>query len=178
MKQRIEEPWFESIPKRQRQLLLLSLELFEREVTQKSDLFDYSFVLFPAAKAFEGFLKHYFFTQGLISRQVYEGKRFRIGRALNPDIHPNGRDEYWLYDDVSKKCGHDLAIELWETWLSCRNQVFHFFPKRDVSLSLMDVQDRLEKLLSAVRVAVLCAHDTYPEHISESGSEHESEDEK
>lgn len=151
-----QEHWFESIPERPRTLLTLSLDLYEREVAQGSELEDYSFLVFPAAKAYEGFLKHYFFTQGLIAKRTYEGKRFRIGRALNPDIHPKGRDEYWLYDDVSKRCGAELATELWDTWLVCRNQVFHYFPLKDTSLRLTDAQRLIEKVLSAIRTTILC----------------------
>ncbi len=151
------EHWFAQIPRRPQELLRLSLDLFQREVEEQTAYSDYSFVLFSAAKAYEGFLKHYFFTQGLISKKTYEGKRFRIGRALNPDIHPKGRDEYWLYDDVSKHCGTEVAIELWDTWLVCRNQVFHFFPLKDSRMTLEETQRRLEKVLSAIRVAILCS---------------------
>lgn len=156
MKELIHEHWFDQIPERPKTLLTLALDLYQREVDENTDLPDYSFVVFPAAKAFEGFLKHYFFTQGLITKRTYEGKRFRIGRALNPDIHPKGRDEYWLYDDVSHKCGSEIAVELWDTWLTCRNQVFHFFPLKDSKLSLPQAQLKLEKVLSAVRATVLC----------------------
>lgn len=156
MQEVTQEHWFEQIPERPKKLLALSLDLYQRELSQKSDLEDYSFLVFPAAKAYEGFLKHYFFTQGLISKGTYEGKRFRIGRALNPDIHPKGRDEYWLYDDVSKRCGSDLALELWDTWLVCRNQVFHFFPLKDTSVSISEAQRMIEKIFSAIRITIYC----------------------
>lgn len=156
MKEVTQEHWFDQIPERPQKLLTLSLDLYQREVDENTNYSDYSFLVFPAAKAFEGFLKHYFFTQGLITKRTYEGKRFRIGRALNPDIHPKGRDEYWLYDDVSHKCGSEIAVELWDTWLECRNQVFHFFPLKDSSLTLPQAQHKLEKILSAIRATVLC----------------------
>lgn len=156
MQEVTQEHWFEQIPERPKKLLTLALDLFQREASLEEKLYDYSFVVFPAAKAFEGFLKHYFFTQGLITKRTYESKRFRIGRALNPDIHPKGRDEYWLYDDVSSRCGSDIAVELWDTWLTCRNQVFHFFPSKDSTLTEIEAQRKLEKVLSAIRATILC----------------------
>ncbi len=152
-----QEHWFEKIPDRSKNMLVLALNLFEREVAQETNFDDYSYVVFPAAKAYEGFLKHYFFTQGLITKRTYEGRRFRIGRALNPDMHPNGRDEYWLFDDVSSRCGAKVARELWDTWLNCRNQVFHFFPNKESKLSLGQARQKLEKVLSAVRMLIMCS---------------------
>lgn len=153
-----DESWFTQIPTRPKELLLLAIELYDREVSVQSALYDYSFIVFPASKAYEGFLKHFFFSQGLISKKTYEGKRFRIGRALNPDIHPNGQDEYWLYDDLSKKCGREVAFEMWDTWLICRNQVFHFFPLKKATLTLAEANTRLEKIFSIIRVAILCSN--------------------
>lgn len=157
MRDIVSQHWFEQIPDRPRHLLILALDLHEREQAQTSDLYDYSYVVFPAAKAYEGFLKYYFFTQGLITKKTYEGKRFRIGRALNPDLHPNGQDEYWLYDDISKRCGAEVARELWDTWLTCRNQVFHFFPNKENPLSLDQARLKLEQVLSTLRVLILCS---------------------
>src|SRR4030043_1223043 len=52
---------------------------------------DYAFVVFPAAKAYEGFLKKLFLDLGFISEEDYFGKRFRIGKALNPALE----ERYW-----------------------------------------------------------------------------------
>ena len=52
---------------------------------------DYSFVVFPTAKAYEGFLKKMFFDLGFITEEDYRGKRFRIGKALNPFLEKNLR---------------------------------------------------------------------------------------
>ncbi len=148
--------WLESLPEKIKNLVLQSLSLYEREKNQIETQHDYSFIVFPAAKAYEGFLKRYFFEVGLINKHTYEGKRFRIGRALNPDIHPRGRDEYWLYDDLQRKCGTDAAIELWDTWLTCRNGVFHYFPLHDNTLSLDQAKKFIEKILGAIRLAQSC----------------------
>jgi len=38
---------------------------------------DYSFIVFPIAKAYEGFLKKMFFDLGFITEEDYRGKRFK-----------------------------------------------------------------------------------------------------
>ena len=47
----------------------------------KQPEYDYSFLVFGVAKAYEGFLKKFLLDLGLIPTQVYQGKHFRIGRA-------------------------------------------------------------------------------------------------
>jgi len=166
------QPFFQYLSKWQKNLVRTSYLLLERE--QKLPYFkfveckpedeacvrepmgDYSFIVFPMAKAYEGFLKKYLFDLGLISQHTYEGKRFRIGRALNPDIYENHRDEYWLYDDVVKRCGKDTAQALWNTWLTCRNRVFHFFPKEKGYLSLAQAEKRLDMIKNAMSKAINC----------------------
>lgn len=148
--------WIETLSERVKAMVMLSLELYDRELTMTSKLYDYSFIVFPIATAYEGFLKQYFFELGLINKSTYEGKRFRIGRALNPDIHPRGRDEFWLYDDLQRKCGSQAATELWDTWLTCRNGIFHFFPLQDSKLTLSEAKQHIEKILGAIRLAQSC----------------------
>ena len=91
-------------------------------------LADYGFLVFPLAKAYEGFLKKYFLNLNLITPDMYNSRKFRIGRAFNPDVNNNQKNELWLFDDVSRSCGQETARQLWEAWLSGRNQVFHYFP--------------------------------------------------
>ena len=91
-------------------------------------LHDYSFVVFPAAKAYEGFLKKLFLDLKLITRRQYEGDRFRIGRALNPNLPIRYRWD-WVYGRLVDYCqGGKLADELWRVWQDSRNRIFHFFP--------------------------------------------------
>lgn len=151
-----QESWFSYLSEMQQELALLSIHLYERELELRSNLVDYSFILFSLSKTYEGFLKKYLYEMNVIDKKVYEGRRFRIGRALNPDISHKHRDDYWLYDDVAKRCGEDVARELWDAWLECRNQVFHFFPKDGVTLRLDQVEQRMQQLFQAMRTAVAC----------------------
>ena len=47
----------------------------------KSDkISDYSFIVAPAAKAYEGYLKEFFLKVGVISQEDYESDRFRVAK--------------------------------------------------------------------------------------------------
>lgn len=151
-----QEPWFQQLDEDHKVQVQLSFDLFERENVLQSNLADYSFIIFPAAKAYEGFLKSYFLKLGLINEQMYRGTRFRIGRALNPDIRGSQKDESWIYDDVEQWCGTSIARQLWEAWLECRNRVFHFYPERNQTISLKKSELYLIQLTEAMKAAVEC----------------------
>lgn len=148
--------WFIYLSPWQQKLVKTALTLLEREEKTKSHLFDYSFIVFPMAKAYEGFLKKVLLDLGLINQATYEGNRFRIGRALNPDLPDHYKDEYWLYDNLAKKCGPDATRFAWDTWLSCRNRIFHFFPKEKAQLDLVEAKDRLQMMAKAMEQIVIC----------------------
>jgi len=150
------QPWFDQLSPWQKELVQISLELYEREERMNSAFSDYSFILFPAAKAYEGFLKQYLFDFGLINAVTYADKRFRIGRALNPDVNPMKRDEWWLFDDVKKLCGPEIAKAIWQTWLECRNQVFHYFPHNERRLTLSEAASKFSMVLSTMEQATHC----------------------
>ncbi|NCN06982.1 MAG: hypothetical protein GW946_04035 [Candidatus Pacebacteria bacterium] len=136
-----------------------ALKLYEREYGADDAFEDYTFIVFPMAKGYEGFLKQYFYDLDLITTKVYESRRFRIGRALNPDVYENQRDEWWLFDDISLLCGERTARMLWETWLTCRNRTFHLFPKKTSTLDLISAGKRLETLSHTMKEAVMCQWD-------------------
>lgn len=148
--------WFELLPVHLQRQSQLSFVLYKREVTLQSTLEDYSFVVFPLAKAYEGFLKHYFFQRGLIDEATLHSKRFRIGRSLNPDLPLPQRNEKWLYDDVARSCSAELARGMWDTWLTCRNRVFHYFPDQVQALSLDQANKHLQQLIETMEAASFC----------------------
>lgn len=150
------ENWYSYLTDWQRQLVVTTSKLIEQQNDNKDYFVDYSFIVFPMAKAYEGFLKKFFLDLRLISIETYEGRRFRIGRALNPDVSYNQRDKYWIYDDVSRYCTERVARQLWDAWLNCRNRVFHFFPKDQGLLSLTEAKRKIEELNLAMREAVAC----------------------
>ncbi len=148
--------WFQGLVPAEQELIRISAQLFERERTNSFTFSDYSFVVFPMAKAYEGFLKRTLFEAHLVSAQLYASKKLRIGRALNPDIHPQSRDEQWLYDDLERQCSAELAQQLWKVWLQCRNNIVHFFPDQKYMVSLPESRAQLIDISSAVEQTVAC----------------------
>jgi hypothetical protein len=135
---------------------VLLLTIFEERAKAwkekgREEFSDYSFVVFPAAKAYEGFLKKMFLDQGFITSEEYAGKHFRIGRALNPSLENVLREKESVYDRISAYCGgKDLANELWETWRISRNQIFHWFPGEKNVVNLEEADQRVEAVLAAM----------------------------
>lgn len=112
---------------------------------------DYSFIVFPAAKAYEGFLKKLFFDLRFITEDDYSGKHFRIGKALNPSLPKEIRDNHWVYKKIVTYCGGvELADKLWDTWRLSRNLVFHWFPNEKNALTLSDAESRLSQIIDAI----------------------------
>ncbi len=148
--------WYSLLIPRQRDLVQVAHQLYEREQQSTLVLADYGFIIFPMAKAYEGFLKKYFLELGLITEEVYRSRKFRIGRALNPDVRPEHRNGEWLYDDLERECGKGTAHQLWDAWLICRNQIFHYFPDKDNQVSLLEAGRLLEMLNQAMEEAIAC----------------------
>lgn len=149
-------PLFRYVTPELRSLLETGIELYVRHSQAANGLPDYSFIVFPVSKAYEGFLKQYLYDIDLIDKDTFNSRRFRIGRALNPDVSKNQRDEHWLYDDLAQACGPDVAKQLWETWLYCRNRVFHHFPKEAQPISLDKVERYLHMLFDSMENALEC----------------------
>ncbi len=114
---------------------------------------DYSFVVFPAAKAYEGFLKKMFLDLNFITEEDYYGKRFRIGKALNPSLEKELRHE-GVYDKIVNYCGgRELADKLWDTWRLSRNLTFHWFPNEKNAITLPEAGRRIEMIVEAIDMA-------------------------
>jgi len=146
--------WFQKLEPQQRQLIETALILLEREQAGTTDkLPDYSFIVFPMAKAYEGFIKDFLLKRKLVTNKVYGSKRFRVGKSVNPDVNPKYRGDDWVYDDLVQICGLDLARQIWETWLECRNRVFHFFPGKNIILNLKAAEKKVNMILDTIQAA-------------------------
>lgn len=111
---------------------------------------DYAFVVFPAAKAYEGFLKKVFLDLKFITQEDYFGKHFRIGKSLNPSLPKEVRKKE-VYEKIVGYCGGEgLADYLWETWRVCRNLTFHWFPDEKNAISLSEAIIRINMITSAM----------------------------
>jgi hypothetical protein len=142
-------PWFEYIAP-PLQGLVKTADALVAAAPQNPPTIDFSFLIFPMAVAYEGFLKQLLFDMKLISKEELYSRKFRIGRALNPDLRHNYRDEQWLYDDLVSYTSPEVARQLWQTWLDCRNHIFHYFPNDYVPLTLSVAVERVEQIATSM----------------------------
>ncbi len=150
------QDWYTGMASWQKELVRISLELLSREERMHSNFADYSFIVFSMAKAYEGFLKDFFLKVGLIDQQTYVDKRFRIGKALNPDISPSHRDNEWVYADIANVCGPELARDMWNTWLECRNRIFHYFPDNEKKITLTEAEEKIGMIADMMNGMTRC----------------------
>lgn len=129
----------------------------EKDAPSPSQTFsDYGFIVFPAAKVYEGYLKTFFYQLGLISKWSYIDEHFRIGKALNPDLPKRFRDGSWVFDDLCAVCSETTARKLWEAWKQGRNAVFHYQEAKEKELTLDQAEERLHILAEAMKAASEC----------------------
>lgn len=137
-----------------RDLMQASLLLLDREKKNTDGLHDYSFVVFPAAKAYEGFLKKLLFDLKMITRLQYQGDRFRIGKSLNPHL-PKRYQWDWVFNRLAVQCrGEALPLRLWETWRLARNRIFHYFPDHHEFITLAQAENLIETIQSTMTAAL------------------------
>ena len=146
--------WWGYIDEDLQELLKEAMLLVKRVDEWDEHFHDYSFVVFPAAKAYEGFLKNLFLDLKLITEQDYSGKRFRIGKALNPALKSRFRKKISVYDRIVEYCGgKDLADSLWDTWKTCRNVLFHWFPNEKNAIDFAEAKQRVERVINTFDIA-------------------------
>lgn len=142
--------WWKYLPEDVGELIKESLLLVAKVPSWSEKFHDYSFVVFPAAKAYEGYLKKLFLDKGFISEADYFGRRFRVGKSLNPELDKEIRGES-VYDKIVAFCGEaSLADELWDTWIKCRNLVFHWFPNEKNAVSFSEAEERVKMIILAI----------------------------
>jgi len=148
------QPWWGLLEEGVRDLLTEAFDLLAKAEKDPTHFLDYSFIVFPAAKAYEGFLKSFFLEKGFISREDYFGKRFRVGKALNPQLEREYRLKEGVYDKIVNYCGgKELADLLWEAWKNGRNLIFHWFPDEKQFLTLTEAKERLFLIVKAIDAA-------------------------
>lgn len=148
--------WLQSVDDVERQLLVEADFLLDREKKSPKDkrVVDYGYLIYPAAKAYEGFLKSFFYKHGLIDSYMYKSEHFRIGKAINPDLPQKYREDGWVYDDLARLFGDDIPERLWSTWRKCRNHVFHYKPDKLRLYTLVEAQIKIELIFSAIALTV------------------------
>ncbi len=95
--------WWDYLEEDLQELLRESTLLLERAGKWEQQFHDYSFVVFPAAKAYEGFLKKLFLDMGFIDKKEYLGRRFRVGKALNPSLYNRDMKRHGRYKRLRER---------------------------------------------------------------------------
>ncbi len=115
---------------------------------------DFSYLVFPFAKLYEGFLKKLFLDTQIISERDFHSDHFRIGRVLSPNL-ARRLGARSAYAQISDRYGVELAARLWHTWKEGRNMVFHYFPHNLRSLTRTQAIELVNQLVGTMHEAVL-----------------------
>ena len=143
--------WWGYLDEGMQELLKTSVLLLEKVENWDQKFHDYAFVVFPAVKAYEGYLKKIFLDLGFIDGEDYSGKRFRVGRALNPSLDRDKYKNESVYDKIVEYCGGDeLAKRMWDTWRESRNLLVHWFPEEKNAIDFLEARKRVEMVLDAM----------------------------
>jgi hypothetical protein len=113
---------------------------------------DYSFIMAPLAKAYEGFLKDFFLKIGLIDQKQYQSDRFRVGKVLNPSLRYKKFSVFQKLADISLD-GEELAELLWDAWKYGRNRVFHYFPGETKNIDVKKAEKTMGTVVKAIIMA-------------------------
>lgn len=120
----------------------------------KNKVSDYSYLVFPFSKAYEGFLKRLFLDLDLIKEDGYYGEDIRIGRILNPQYVHEHENIFNKLCSASGEKGTVMAERLWKIWRHGRNLVFHYFPHNFRRLSFKEASDLIDDIINAMSDAV------------------------
>lgn len=110
---------------------------------------DYSFLIFPFAKAYEGFLKKLFLDVKFISRLDYISDHLRLGKLMSPNLTEKLGDRS-LYLKVKEKSSLELADKIWSTWKIGRNQIFHYFPHNIKAVSFKEAEEIINTIIGTM----------------------------
>lgn len=125
------------------------IEILLKSIKTTDTISDYSFLVSPAAKAYEGYLKDFFLKIGIIDKFEYESDRFRVGKTLNPSLRYKRFSVYKRLADYHEQ-GEELAEILWNAWKLGRNEIFHYFPNNLKNLTRIEAEDRINLILHAI----------------------------
>jgi|SRR3989344_2117348 len=113
---------------------------------------DYSYLVFPYAKAYEGFLKQLFLDLHFISHLDYISDHFRLGKFLSPHLVERLADRS-LYLQIKQYDSPVIAEKIWQTWKLGRNQIFHYYPHNTKAISLEEAENIIAVILETMQTA-------------------------
>ena len=113
---------------------------------------DYSFLVFPYAKAYEGFLKQLFKDVKFFSHLDYISDHLRLGKLLSPNLILKLGDRS-LYVQIEKTAGKEVAEKIWQTWKKGRNEIFHYFPHNLKSITFEEAEKIVDEIVETMEEA-------------------------
>ena len=113
---------------------------------------DYSFLIFPFAKAYEGFLKQLFKDVRFISHLDYISDHLRLGKLMSPYLVQKLGDKS-LYEKIRLNGSRELAEKIWSTWKLGRNQIFHYFPHNIRAVSFNEANETVATIMQTMELA-------------------------
>jgi len=129
--------------------LITDIEVVLSHINTVDHISDYSFLVAPVAKAYEGYLKEFFLKIKIIDKYSYESDRFRVGKTLNPSLRYKRFSIYQKLAEIHEE-GEELAETLWTAWKFGRNELFHYFPNNLKKISRSEAEDRIDLVLKAI----------------------------
>jgi len=136
----------------QKELVNDGLIILTRFLKNPAEISDYSFLVAPFAKAYEGFLKHFLLKLKIINEYDYFSDHFRVGKVLNPALKYKKFSVYRHLEKINTK-KKDVAQTLWKAWKQGRNQVFHYFPHNLKRLNFSEAEERINSIAAAINIA-------------------------
>jgi len=113
---------------------------------------DYSFLIFPFAKSYEGFLKQLFKDVGFISHLDYISDHLRLGKLLSPHLIIKLGDRS-LFEKMRTNGSRELADRVWKTWKLGRNEVFHYFPHNVRAVTFDEANRTVGNIVETMEIA-------------------------
>lgn len=120
----------------------------------KHNFKDYSFLVFPYAKAYEGYLKQLFLDVHFINHLDYISDHFRLGKFLSPNLIDKLQDKS-LFVQIRETSNKDVAQRIWDTWKTGRNQIFHYYPHNVKSVTY----EKAEEISKQITATMLEAYE-------------------
>lgn len=114
---------------------------------------DFSYLVFPFAKLYEGFLKDVFFDLGIISERDYYSNHYRIGKALSPNL-VRRLGPRSAYGQLTTRFGERLPTVLWHAWKEGRNLVFHYYPRNIKALTRTQAMELTALIVQAMEETI------------------------
>lgn len=133
----------------QQKSLILDVQTILNRLKQFDHISDYSFLVSPVSKAYEGYLKDFFLKIKIIDRASYHSDRFRVGKTLNPSLRYKRFSIFQKLIDIDDR-GEELAETLWTAWKYGRNEIFHYFPNDLKTIDRTNAEERIALVLEAI----------------------------